>query len=377
MEHTKAWHSARRKRIFRIILFSLFGLLIIGRLMLPTLVKNYVNKVLSNMDGYTGSIDDIDIWIIRGAYVIKDLKLDKINGKIPVPFITAKTIDLSIEWRALFKGAVKGKAIFNEAYLNFVAGPDKSSSQTGAETDWTAELKKLLPIQINRFEIHNSKISYLDFHSKPKVDVHINSFNLIATNLSNLDNPDDKLPSVLNAEGITMGHGKLFITGNMNVLKEIPDAAIKLKLTDLDLPALNNLFKAYGKFEFEKGTFSVFSELSLDNSHVLGYVKPIMVKMNVKNWQEEKGNALQKLWVVIVGVTFDVFKNHPKDQFATKVPIEGDLNNIKPGIINALINIIHNGFIKAYDSSFDNTVTFGHSKEKEDKNIFDIFKKKK
>jgi len=376
MEHTDTPRS-NKKRIITILLLSVLVLLVIARLALPYIVKNYVNKVLANMEGYTGSIDDVDIWLIRGAYVIKDLKLDKIDGKVPVHFISAKTVDLSIEWRALFKGAIKGKAIFDTADLNFVAGPDSSSSQTGTETDWTAQLKKLLPIQINRFEIHNSKIAYLDFHSTPKVSMYITHVNLWATNLSNLDNPEDKLPSVLNMEGTTIGHGKLSIIGHMNVLKKIPDALIKLKLTNVNLADLNTLFKAYGKFEFEKGTFSVYTELSLDDSNIHGYVKPIMTEMKVKSWSEEKGNVLQKFWAVAVGVTFDVFKNHPQNQFATEIPVNGNIGNIKPKVLKGIINVLHNAFIKAYEKAFDNTVQFGEVKEKEHNGILGIFKKDK
>ncbi len=376
MEHTNTPRS-RKKRIITIILVSVLSLLLIARLALPYIVKDYVNKVLGEMDGYRGSIDDVDIRLIRSAYVIKDLKLDKVDGKAPVHFIAAKKVDLSIEWKALLKGAIKGKVRFYDADLNFVGGSN-SSSQTGAETDWTAELKKLLPIQIDRFEIHDSKISYLDFHSTPKVSMYISDVNLSATNLSNLENGGEKLPSVLTMEGVTIGHGKLSIKGNMNVLKKIPDALIKLKLTNVNLVDLNTLFKAYGKFEFEKGTFSLYTELSLDNSNVQGYVKPIMNGMNVKNWSEEKGNVFQKFWTVAVGLTFDVFKNHHQNEFATKVPIEGTLDNIKPEIFRSIINVLHNAFIKAYDKSFDNTVSFGKSKdEKKHKGFLGIFKKKK
>jgi len=376
MKHTTTPRS-HKKKIIIIVLVSVLGLLVIARLALPYFVKSYVNKVLADMDGYAGSIDDVDIHLIRGAYVTKNLKLDKVNGKIPVHFITAKKVDLSIEWKSLIKGAIKGKARFYDADLNFVDGHNSSASQTGDETDWTAELKKLLPIQINRFEIHNSKISYLDFNSTPKVSMYITDVNLWATNLSNLDNPEDKLPSVLNMEGTSIGHGKLSITGNMNVLKKIPDALIKLKLTNVDLADLNTLFKAYGKFEFEKGTFSLYSELSLDNSNIQGYVKPIMTEMHVKSWSEEKGNVLQKFWTVAVGLAFDVFKNQPHNEFATKIPVKGNLDNIKPQVFKGIINVLHNAFIKAYEKSFDNTVEFGASKEKTHKGIPGIFEKKK
>ena len=59
--------------------------------MLPYFVTRYVNKVLADIDGYEGSISDVDIHLIRGAYSIHDLKLFKVNGHEKVPFIDIPT----------------------------------------------------------------------------------------------------------------------------------------------------------------------------------------------------------------------------------------------------------------------------------------------
>src|SRR4051812_32088687 len=63
----------------RTILFCVVLALIIFRLFLPLIVKNYVNKVLAHIPGYHGWVDDIDISLYRGAYVINGLHLYK-NG---------------------------------------------------------------------------------------------------------------------------------------------------------------------------------------------------------------------------------------------------------------------------------------------------------
>jgi len=363
-----------KKKHVLITSLSIISVCIIIRLTLPFILKYYVNKVLADMPGYTGSISDVQIRLYRGAYIINDLQLNKVNGNVPVPFITAETIDLSIEWRSLLEGAIKGKAVFNHANLNFVKGPTINTSQTGIETDWTAELRKLLPIQINHLEIKNSQISYLDFYSKPKVNLHLNDVHILATNLSNLENARDKLPSNLTMEGTSVGNGKLSITGKMNVLKKIPDALVKLKITDINLPALNTMFKAYGGFEFEEGKFSLFSEMSLDNSNMFGYIKPILSDMHVVDWEKDQGNYLHKIWVVLIGAGFDVLKNQKQNQFATDVPIKGNIENIKPDIGTAIVKVFSNAFIKAIEKKFDNTVSFGEDEKK--KPLLGIFKKK-
>ena len=70
-----------------IVLGSILVFLIVARLMLPYFVTRYVNKVLADIDGYEGSVSDVDIHLIRGAYSIHDLKLFKVNGHKKVPFI--------------------------------------------------------------------------------------------------------------------------------------------------------------------------------------------------------------------------------------------------------------------------------------------------
>src|SRR5215510_11302519 len=98
----------KRRRIWLIVVASLLVVLIVFRLMLPSILLRYVNRQLTMIDGYRGHVDDIDVALIRGAYVIRNLKLDKTDGKVPVPFFQAKTIDISIQWGALFHGMVVG-----------------------------------------------------------------------------------------------------------------------------------------------------------------------------------------------------------------------------------------------------------------------------
>src|SRR5687768_15850948 len=120
----------RRKKLW-IALGSILLLLVIGRLVLPYFVTRYVNKVLADVEGYEGSISDVDIHLIRGAYVIHDLKMFKVNGHEKVPFIDIPSIDLSVEWSALFKGSLVGEIIFESPKLNFIGGDGDETKKPG------------------------------------------------------------------------------------------------------------------------------------------------------------------------------------------------------------------------------------------------------
>ena len=67
------------------------------RLALPSLVHTYVNRTLDRLPGYGGRVGDIDIHLYRGAYTIKDINIFKKDGTVQVPFVSAATMDLSVE----------------------------------------------------------------------------------------------------------------------------------------------------------------------------------------------------------------------------------------------------------------------------------------
>ena len=98
-----AWWFVRKTRwiVLGILVFA-----IAVRAVLPYVVKSYVNKTLDEIPGYKGYVEDIDLNLWRGAYEIEGLRLDKVEGDIPVPFFSSPKIDLSIEWGALFRVVV-------------------------------------------------------------------------------------------------------------------------------------------------------------------------------------------------------------------------------------------------------------------------------
>ncbi len=353
------------------VIGSIVLVLIIVRLTLPYFVTKFVNKTLADIPGYSGSISGVDIWLIRGAYVVKDLTLSKVDGNKKVPFIDIAAIDLSVEWSAIFKGAIVGEVIFENPKLNFIGGnnsdqADSTENQSGADVDWTEPLKDLMPLQINRLQIINGNISYYDFTSKPQVDVSLQSLNLVATNLNNANKQDKALPSNVTASATSVGGGQLQLDMDINVLKEIPDLDMNLKFEGIDMPSLNDFFEAYAKIDIERGIFNVYIELAIKDGIIDGYIKPLAQDVKVVNWEEDKKKPLKLIWESIVGFVLEVFENQKENQFATKVPLKGDLNNVKTSILPTLYNILSNAFVSAFDKNTDDTILFGKQEDDKD-----------
>jgi len=121
---------------------------------------------------------------------------------------------------------------------------------------------------------------------------------------------------------------------------------------------LNDFFLAYAKVDVEKGVFNVYSELAIDDGMIAGYVKPLALDVKIVSWENDKQKPLNLIWQSIVGFFVEVFSNQKKDQFATKVEIEGDLNNPETKVWPTVWNVYKNAFVKAFEMNTDNNIKF-------------------
>jgi uncharacterized protein involved in outer membrane biogenesis len=119
------------------IIIAVVLILLVVRIALPYIVKDYVNKTLSEIPGYKGIVEDINISLLRGAYEIENVSLVKTDGDVPVPFFSADLIDLSVQWGALFEGSIVGEIILENPKINFVSGPSEEQSQSSVNDSWT------------------------------------------------------------------------------------------------------------------------------------------------------------------------------------------------------------------------------------------------
>ncbi|GAO43998.1 DUF748 domain-containing protein [Flavihumibacter petaseus] len=364
----------------RKVVYISLGILLIGlvvlRILLPGILLRYVNRQLTRIDGYTGHVEDIDVALFRGAYTIDSIRLDKKSGKIPVPFFSAHEIDISIEWRALFNGKIVAEIEADRPKLNFVKGPTEATSQTDIDKDWTDVVDKLMPFKLNHFQVNNGEVHYRDFHSSPKVDVLAQHIEISARNLSNAKRDKDALPSPVTATA-DVYDGKVTVNMKMNALAKQPTFDLNTRMTTLSLVKLNDFLKAYGNFDVEKGTISLYTEAAAKDGRISGYTKPVIKDLKVVNWKEDKENPAKLVWESIVEGVAWVLNNKKEDQIATRAKFEG---NIKDPDVNAWVivgQLLRNAFIEALYPSLENSVNINSVGKQDEKKTFlqEIFDK--
>jgi hypothetical protein len=171
-------------------------LLIAIRIALPYLVEDYVNRTLNALPGHSGHVDDIDLSLYRGAYRIEGLLLKEDGGNPKHPFLQLPETNLSIEWRALFKGKLVGEIILDNPQLSIVERKeDPKPAETPTTEHWSQTVRDLMPFTVNRFVVNNGQLNYLDFTRKPSIDLHIHNMQLTALNLANVEEAGKELPS--------------------------------------------------------------------------------------------------------------------------------------------------------------------------------------
>jgi len=368
--------SKRKKKRWRIF-FIVLGVLIVIRLILPYLVLDYVNKKLGALDQYYGRVNDIDLALIRGAYVIRDISIVKLNETHgdTIPFFASPEIDLSVQWKAIFKGAFVGEIFVEEPVLNFVKGKHKDEDLRADTADFKKLIRDLMPLTVNHFEIHNGEIHYLDNNVKPALDIALLELNAMASNLSNVNDSAKLLPAHLNATGQAY-EGSFNLDVDFDALAKIPTFDLNAELKNLNLVLLNDMLRAYGNFDVKKGHFGLYTEFAAKEGTFGGYVKPILKDLDVAQWNKEEGNFKQILWETIVGGAAEIFQNQSEEQLASKIPIKGSFSKPQTNIWDAVAYVLRNAFVSALRPSIDRSINIRQLDDDKEKTFLQkIFQK--
>lgn len=340
-----------------ILVITVLAFLVGLRAALPFLVVRYVNHTLGKIPGYRGSIADVDIALIRGAYTIHDLKLLKANGQLETPMVQGDSIDLSIQWAALFLGKVVGEIEYTGGSLNFIRGKSAETSQTKVGDEWLQAVKDLFPLRLNRFLLRDVEVSFRDNSTSPPISVRVTQVNVEGSDFSNTRSPTDSKAATINATGLLEGKSPLKIRSKVESSARNPTFDARASLESLPLTSLNDLFEGYGSFDVQRGSGAFYMVLNANNGKVSGSLKPIIKDIEIFDLDEEDRPLVSTFWEASVGALAEVFENQRTGEIATIVPLEGDMKKVEGDRWDAFVGIVRNAFFKAVKPGWDSTTS--------------------
>lgn len=348
-------HSRKKRAI--VITLVILVMLVVVRLALPYVILHYANETLAEMDGYRGKIQDIDLAIFRGAYKIDSIYLNKVDSvtQDETPFLSAALVDLSIEWKSLFKGSLVGEIVVDRPNVRFTKEKVEPEDVQKDSSDFRQVLDDFMPLEINRLEFRNGRLQYIDQTSTPRVNISMTDVNVVALNLRNTYDSAVVLPASIHAEA-TIYEGRLNMEMKLNPLAEVPTFDMNAEWKNTNLVKLNEFFQAYAKLDVNEGSFGLFTEVAAKEGRFTGYVKPLIENISVLGKDDRDDNILRKAWEGLAGAVTEVFENQSEDTFATKIPLQGKIDDPKANIIFAILQILENAFINALQPSIDQQI---------------------
>jgi hypothetical protein len=346
--------SHGKLRLWLIVAASLIAL----RVALPYVLLHLANQRLASMPGYHGHINDLDLALYRGAYRIEQFQLDKVDSLTQerTKFLGAAVIDLSIAWRALFKGGLVGELDIEQPLLRFTLNKTEPADLQKDTTSLGDLLKDFMPLRINRLALHNGSLEYADEGSAPPLNLALTDLEALARNLTSVADKDELLPATVEATATLYG-GALLFHMSLDPLSQRTIFDMDLSLEGMQLPLVNDLFEAYANFDVNQGTLSLYTEIATRDGAFKGYVKPIIKDLDVLGHEDRNDNLLRKLWEGTVGAAGTILTNPRKEQLATKVVLEGRFDDPDVRAWSAVIEILRNAFIRALEPAIDREIT--------------------
>jgi hypothetical protein len=200
-------------------------------------------------------------------------------------------------------------------------------------------------VRADQLDIVGGTFGFVNRAARPEYRVFLDRAEV---HLHNFSNQLTEGTAVAKVTGRFMGSGRTVVGANFRPETRGPDFALAASIEDTDMRALNQLLRAYGKFDVAEGFFSVYTEMRVRNRAVQGYVKPLFRKMEVYSHQQDQDkNLFQQLYEAVVGGVSTLLENIPRREVATKADISGPLENPRASTWEVLVKLIQNAFFKA------------------------------
>jgi hypothetical protein len=117
---------------------------------------------------------------------------------------------------------------------------------------------------------------------------------------------------------------------------------------------MNDLLRAYGRFDVMGGWFSFYSQLRIKDRQIAGYVKPLFRDMDVYDENQDRAKSpFRKLYERMVGGVAKLLENTSRDEVATKTTVSGRLDKPQTSAAETIVRLIQNAFFQAILPGFD------------------------
>lgn len=346
----------RNSRILLTVGF-IAALLIAIRATLPHAIEHYANLSLRDLEHYEGRIEDVDLFLWRGAYRIEGIRIVKRGATHDQPFFDVERVDFSVEWPSLLRGSIVSEALFVRPALNLVQDETPQASQTGEGEPWQDTLERLFPFRFNTIEVRDGTVTFRAPGIRSQDALAARHVDATVRNLTNVEDANNETFAQFAAVAQVLDEAPAQVHGSLDPWSREPTFDVNLQIRQVSLPAVNPWLRRFIKADAESGDFELYLEIAAADGKFKGYAKPILRNVNITSEAEQDENLLRKLWENIVELAADALENEQEDQVAARVPLSGSIDNPEAGVWATLVSVVSNAFVSAFARSIERSVS--------------------
>jgi hypothetical protein len=215
-------------------------------------------------------------------------------------------------------------------------------------------------MRLDRLRLTDGQVGYLNQTTNPPYRLFVDRANLEILNMSNRLAGQRQQGAVLRLRGRFMGGGKARLDATFRPGAPATDFGGELAIEQARLPAFNDLLRAYRKMDTAGGTVSVYSQITVKNGQIRGYVKTLFDDVKLYDPQKDRNKSFgAKLKEKVLGGLAELLENKKSDALATRTEITGTLQAPRVNTGEIVSGIFKNALFQAILPGFDNATRQG------------------
>lgn len=227
---------------------------------------------------------------------------------------------------------------------NGKTAPDSRGKKArSAVPEWTLKMDKAV--------IAGSELGFVNRTKDPAYRAYVARLD---GSISDLGNHASGARARFDLRGKFLGSGDTRLTGSFREGAASPDFDVNLRIEGTEMTRMNDLLRAYGKFDVVAGEFSFYSELKARDGQLEGYVKPLFKGMKVYDRRQDGDKAVfRQLYEMLVGGVAGLLRNHGRKEVATVANVSGRIDGPRTSGWQIALRLVENAFFRSILPGFD------------------------
>jgi hypothetical protein len=286
-----------------------------------------------------GAVGLRDLVLTRLAPALRHMNVDVTSGKLAARGeveYTPKQLRLALEHVSL-----------DRAKIDYVIRSEEDAEAVGkaAKATTTAKSQPENRVDVREAVVGKSTLGIVNRTAKPPYRLFVSDADIRVSHFSNQRGARRGSATV---RGRFMGAGPLEVDADFLPGAKQADFHMKARVEDVDLPPLNDLLRAQADIDVTKGRLSLFSEITVRDGRIQGYVKPLFGDVDVYDSRQDAGkNPLHQAYEAAIGAASSVLTNRPRDEVATITDLSGPVESPSTSTWDVIVGLVRNAFIKA------------------------------